>query len=139
MTIEKLYYFRDFYYKIVHIATTNSVLPHSLVPRSVMISRLSVATIISLFALAASKKKCTLENGLYFGSKSSLFKSLMTLGLECDSWETLNPGSSFMVESKTCKKGRYPKNENCEWFFDVNGCTPTLHCDMIDIKGRGKK
>jgi len=76
-----------------------------------------------LFALSLSKKKnkCKLNNGL-----------------ACGSFETLTPGSSFSIESKKCRKGKYPKNEDCYWYFDVEGCTPTLTCSTMDIKGRGK-
>merc|ERR1711970_425362 len=76
-----------------------------------------------LFALSLSKQKnkCKLNNGL-----------------ACGSFETLTPGSSFSIESKKCRKGKYPKNEGCYWYFDVEGCTPTLTCSKMDIKGRGK-
>jgi len=83
-----------------------------------------LVTLLLLVASAAAKKKgkCKLENGL-----------------KCNSWKTLEPGSSYTIESKTCKKGKYPKNELCSWYFSVDGCSPTVHCDSIDIKGKGKR
>eukprot|EP00091_Calanus_sinicus_P021137 TRINITY_DN6101_c0_g1_i2.p1 TRINITY_DN6101_c0_g1~~TRINITY_DN6101_c0_g1_i2.p1 ORF type:complete len:168 (+),score=33.26 TRINITY_DN6101_c0_g1_i2:147-650(+) len=73
-------------------------------------------------------------------SLRKLFSTSPSLpGLPCDSYQTLKPGSSFTIASKECKKGRYPKKENCYWYFDVDGCSPTIHCKTIDIKGKGKK
>jgi len=61
-------------------------------------------------------------------------------GLPCDSRETLNPGSSFDISSRVCDSGKYPKREKCAWYFTVNGCTPKLTCESMDIKGKqGKK
>merc|ERR1711970_1055500 len=61
-------------------------------------------------------------------------------GLECYSEEMLEPGTLYTIESKKCgKKGRYPGNDYCYWGFEVKDCIPTVHCDYIDIKGRGKR
>ena len=51
----------------------------------------------------------------------------------------LEPGTLYTIESKKCKRGKYPKNDFCYWSFDVKDCIPAVHCDYIDIKGRGKR
>eukprot|EP00092_Neocalanus_flemingeri_P002808 GFUD01003005.1.p1 GENE.GFUD01003005.1~~GFUD01003005.1.p1 ORF type:complete len:431 (+),score=120.40 GFUD01003005.1:238-1530(+) len=62
-----------------------------------------------------------------------------TQGLPCYSWETLVPGSSFDVESRTCQNNRYPKGEKCVWYFDVDNCTPSITCEVLDIRGKTRK
>jgi len=86
----------------------------------------TIIMLTSLYLLAAvvaakKKGKCKLKNGL-----------------KCGTLNVLKPGSVFNVESKTCKNKKYPKNEACSWNFYVGDCTPTVHCDSIDIKGTGK-
>merc|ERR1712106_179174 len=95
-----------------------------LTPRGAMRTIILITNLLLLAALVAAKKKgkCKLENGL-----------------KCNSWETLEPGSVYNIESKTCKNKKYPKNEFCFWGFSVEGCTPIIHCDRIDIKGNGKR
>ena len=59
--------------------------------------------------------------------------------MECNTYETLEPGAVYNIASKKCKKGKYPKNDYCFWEFSLKGCTPVVHCDYIDIKGKGKR
>ena len=61
------------------------------------------------------------------------------IGLPCYTKEILMPGSSYTIASKTCDNGKYMKNENCVWYFDVKGCKPSIQCNGLDIRGRGKK
>merc|ERR1712013_345328 len=60
-------------------------------------------------------------------------------GMKCNTGKTLEPGSVYNIASKKCKKGKYPKNEYCAWEFSLKSCTPIVHCDYIDIKGKGKR
>ena len=63
----------------------------------------------------------------------------LVVGMKCNTYETLEPGTVYNIESKKCKKGKYPKNEYCSWNFSLELCTPIVHCDYIDIKGKGKR
>jgi len=74
---------------------------------------------------------------IVYGGKKNRCK--IDKGLDCNSYKPLEPGLEYTIESKTCKNGRYPKNEFCSWVFYINGCTPKVHCDTIDIKGKGKR
>ena len=60
-------------------------------------------------------------------------------GLPCNSTERLVSGSSFTIASKTCQNGNYPKKERCAWYFEVDGCKPSLKCEKMVIKGKGKR
>ena len=31
------------------------------------------------------------------------------------------------------------KNENCAWYFDVKGCTPSIQCHRFNVKGWDRK
>jgi len=60
-------------------------------------------------------------------------------GLPCNSTEKLVPGSSFTITSKTCPNGNYPKKERCAWYFEVDGCKPSLKCNPLSLKAKGRK
>jgi len=60
-------------------------------------------------------------------------------GLPCNSTEKLVPGSSFTISSKTCPNGNYPKKERCAWYFEVDGCKPSLECNSLSLKAKGRK
>jgi len=60
-------------------------------------------------------------------------------GLPCNSTEKLVSGSSFTIASKTCQNGNYPKKEKCAWYFKVDGCKPSLKCDTMVLKAKGKR
>merc|ERR1712106_1165606 len=60
-------------------------------------------------------------------------------GLPCGSKEKLVSGSSFTISSKTCQNGLYPKREQCGWYFEVDGCKPSLNCNKMALKAKGKK
>merc|ERR1712106_558669 len=89
---------------------------------------MQVCVLLALLLTSCSHIECKKKN-----------KCKILNGLACDSVETLKPGSVFEVESKRCKNGRYPKKENCNWYFDVDNCFPMLSCKKIDIKGKGKR
>eukprot|EP00091_Calanus_sinicus_P005853 TRINITY_DN1638_c0_g1_i4.p1 TRINITY_DN1638_c0_g1~~TRINITY_DN1638_c0_g1_i4.p1 ORF type:complete len:100 (+),score=23.34 TRINITY_DN1638_c0_g1_i4:74-373(+) len=82
-----------------------------------------LVTLLLLVASTAAKKKgkCKLENGL-----------------KCNSWKTLEPGSSYTIESKTCKKGKYPKNELCSWYFPWMGARQLYTVTALISRGREK-
>merc|ERR1712142_1311149 len=63
----------------------------------------------------------------------------MKAGLDCGSVVTLQPGDSYTIQNKSCKNGKIPRNEICWWEFNFKGCIPKVHCDYVDIKGRGKR
>merc|ERR1712179_6267 len=83
---------------------------------------LALLATLLLAAVLCAKKKCKKETGL-----------------KCNTYETLEPGAVYNIASKKCKKGKYPKHDYCFWKFTINGCTPVVHCDYIDIKGKGKR
>ena len=60
-------------------------------------------------------------------------------GVECFEYTTIRAGDNYQVESKTCRDGKYPKNQYCAWYFHAEDCSPAVQCDEIDIKGKGKK
>jgi len=60
-------------------------------------------------------------------------------GLPCNSTEKLLPGSSFTISSKTCPNGNYPSRERCAWYFEVEGCKPSLKCNLMSLKAKGRK
>ena len=69
----------------------------------------------------------------------SFILTFLVVGMKCNTVRTLEPGSVYNIASKKCKKGKYPKNEYCAWEFSLKSCTPIVHCDYIDIKGKGKR
>lgn len=60
-------------------------------------------------------------------------------GLPCNSTEKLIPGASFTISSKTCANGNYPKREKCAWYFEVSGCKPSLKCNSLALKAKGRR
>ena len=70
-----------------------------------------------------------------YSRELSSLHNIILQGLPCGAITSLKPGDSYNISSKICSNGLYPNSAYCSWYFDVDGCIPSLFCDKLDIMG----